>query len=148
MNADKKQNRNSKEDTGSKIFTKGNNMIPCPINNGADLKADNMLENLFDTDGYIKREDINHNHTVLGFIRDIPFIAQYLSGDHYLRLACLDKNKWIIYFNIIQSIIHERLTDEYVEPDISYIVDPDKDKYYVTCFFYYNDKWIKENIRK
>lgn len=148
MNTDKKQNRNSKKDTGSKIFTKLNGMTPCPINNGADLKADDMLENLFDNDRYVKREDINHVHTALGFIRNIPFMAQYLSGDFYLRLTCLDKNKWVIYFDIIHSIIPERLTDEYVEPDIGYIVDPDKDKYYITCFFHYNDKWTKENIGK
>lgn len=140
--------KNNNEYIYSKIFAKGGDMIPCPINNCADLKADNMLENLFDTDGYIKREDIDHTHTVLGFIKDIPFMAEYLSGDYYFKLTCLDKKKWIIYFDIIQSIIPERLTDEYVEPDIGYVYDPDKDTYYITCYFYYNDKWCKENIRK
>ena len=45
--------------------------LECPINNGADLNSDAMLENLFDDGQYVENR-VNGKYVVLGFIDGIP----------------------------------------------------------------------------
>lgn len=132
MNTDKKQNRNSKKDTGSKIFTKLNGMTPCPINNGADLKADDMLANLFDDGEYIENK-VGDEYVALGFIGGVPARCNYIFGTSFLWVVALLKKKKCGY-DSWKKILPKRLSDEQVYADLTYFSGG-----YWHVFFYYYD---------
>lgn len=116
------------------------NRVPCPINNGADLNSDAMLDNLFEFDDYVERQFGNH-FVALGFIEDVPFKVEYDLFDNRLLLSCCDYMKGKEKFNILKDEIKERLTDEQVEPDITFYSDVDGKQYFGICHFYYNEDY-------
>lgn len=56
--------------------------IECPINNGADLHADGLLESIFDFSEYIS----GPKQEALGYINGVPFMAKYQLGYNVMEL--------------------------------------------------------------
>lgn len=87
-------------------------LVSCPINNGADLNSDFMLDCLFD-DGLYTEEHFR----ALGFIRHYPFMVEYKLNDNFISLQCL------AYLNkeetdTLTEEIKYRLSDEQVFPKV------------------------------
>lgn len=119
------------------------NRVPCPINNGADLNSDAMLENLFDEGECIEHGYSGH-YISLGFIEDIPFKVEYDFRDNKLMLSCMDFMKGKEKFNILKEEIEKRLTDEEVEPDINFYTNLDGKQYFAIALFYYTEEWAEQ----
>lgn len=121
------------------------NRVPCPINNGADLNSDAMLDNLFEFDDYVERQFGNH-FVALGFIEDVPFKVEYDLFDNRLLLSCYDYVEGKRKFNILSEEIEKRLTDEQVKPDLVFYADVDGKEYFGICDFYYDDKYAEQYL--
>ena len=98
-------------------MSKTNNRIPCPINEGADLNSQFLMEALFDDMDYVERETKLHRHVAMGFIDGIPVIVTWHFGKsniliHTARPTTMDD---VVSF---RKTLPERLTDEQVEPEI------------------------------
>lgn len=48
-------------------MSKTNNRIPCPINEGADLNSQFLMEALFDDMDYVERETKLYHHVAMGW---------------------------------------------------------------------------------
>lgn len=99
-------------------MSKTNNRIPCPINEGADLNSQFLMEALFDDMDYVERETKLHHHVSMGFIDGMPVIVTWQFGKsiiliHTARPTTMDD---VVSF---RKTLPERLTDEQVEPEIS-----------------------------
>lgn len=104
--------------------------LDCPINNGADINSDVMLENLFD-DGQCLKGKIGGKQVVLGFIGGIPAKCEYELGQNYLRICALCKKKEGNY-DSWNKILPGRLADEQVFPKHSQW----HDGYFLVEFYY------------
>ena len=98
-------------------MSKTNNRIPCPINEGADLNSQFLMEELFDDMDYVERETKLHHHVAMGFIDGVPVIVTWQFGKsniliHTARPTTMDD---VVSF---RKTLPERLTDEQVEPEI------------------------------
>lgn len=58
------------------------NRVECPINNGADLHADMLLESIFDDGEYVS----GPKQEALGYIKGMPFMAKYSLGSNIIEL--------------------------------------------------------------
>lgn len=107
-------------------------LVSCPINNGADLNSDCMLDCLFD-DGQYTEE----HFCALGFIRHYPFMVEYKLNDNFISLQCL------VYINkeetdTLTEEIKDRLSDEQVFPKVGTLSD-DINKW--LFFMYYRPEY-------
>lgn len=93
--------------------------IPCPINNGADLKADNMLENLFDDAQYVENHVGDGGYIALGFIDGVPARCSYVLGCSFLWVAPVLKKSDSDYGSW-KKMLPERLSDGQVCADLTY----------------------------
>lgn len=84
--------------------------LECPINNGADLNSDAMLENLFDDGQYVENR-VNGKYVVLGFIDGIPVRCEYNLGLNCMTIHTLLSKKEFGYSSLHYTL-PERLSDE------------------------------------
>ena len=59
--------------------------LVCPINNGADLNSDTMLDSLFDDGRYVENRAAGR-YVALGFIDGVPARCQYELGCNYMYI--------------------------------------------------------------
>lgn len=103
-------------------------LVSCPINNGADLNSDCMLDCLFD-DGQYTEEHFR----ALGFIRHYPFMVEYKLNGNFISLQCL------VYINkeetdTLTEEIKDRLSDEQVFPKIDTL--PNNNSKWISFMYY------------
>lgn len=59
--------------------------LDCPINNGADLNSDALLDSLFDDGQYVENR-VNGEYVALGFINGVPARCEYELGYNYMSI--------------------------------------------------------------
>lgn len=84
--------------------------LDCPINNGADLNSDAMLDSLFDDGQYVENR-ANGKYVALGFIDGVPARCQYELGDNFMYIFPILKKRESDYGSW-ENIIPDRLGDE------------------------------------
>lgn len=84
--------------------------LECPINNGADLNSDAMLENLFDLGLYLENR-VNGKYVALGFINRVPAGCEYELRSNSMCIFPILKKKESDYSSW-ENIIPDRLGDE------------------------------------
>lgn len=113
--------------------------IPCPINNGADLHADAMLENLFDDMVYVESA-VNKTSIALGFIDGTPVKVEYWLGRNALSITAVYgmRRDWKAFGGILEN----RLADEQVEPELIafYAMYPQ----HWQVFFHYKEEYARD----
>ena len=115
--------------------------VPCPINNGADLNSDAMLEALFDDGQYIEHQE-GRSYKVLGFISGYPMMVDYALGGASMTITSED-----IAPHFIESLIMERLSDEQVEAEVKHsYTDAFYGCRYWKVMFYYTPAYVVENF--
>ena len=92
--------------------------LGCPINNGADLNSDAMLENLFDDGQYVENR-VNGKYVVLGFIDGIPVRCEYNLGLNCMTIHTLLSKKECSYSSL-NVTLPERLSDDLYFSKITY----------------------------
>lgn len=115
------------------------NATPCPINNGADLKADSMFDCLFDDGQYAESEPQTNHFEVLGFIDGAAIIADYWLKSSVLNIKTIHP----ITRGQIESyrtLLKIRLTDEQVEP----VIYANETMGEYTVFFYYKPEYEEQ----
>lgn len=115
--------------------------VSCPINNGADLNSDAMLEALFDDGQYIERQE-GKSYTALGFIDGHPMLVNYSLGR-----ASMTITSEVMAPHFIESLIRERLSDEQVEAEVKHsYTDAFYGCRYWKVMFYYTPAYVVENF--
>lgn len=97
------------------------NRMPCPINNGADMHADMLLEGLFDDGAYVKNgyEREGYWFETLGFVNKLPVFCGYQFGENRLTVRFVETSTTaVVNAADFEEILRQRLTDEQVWPDI------------------------------
>lgn len=118
-----------------------NRKVLCPINNGADLNSDAMLEALFDDGQYVERQE-GKSYTALGFIDGHPMMVGYALGGASMTITSED-----IAPHFIESLIRERLSDEQVEAEVKHsYTDAFYGCRYWKVMFYYTPAYVVENF--
>ena len=84
--------------------------LDCPINDGADLNSDAMLDSLFDDGQYVENR-ANGKYVALGFIDGVPARCQYELGDNFMYIFPILKKRESDYGSW-ENIIPDRLGDE------------------------------------
>lgn len=84
--------------------------LECPINNGADLNSDAMLDSLFD-DGQYVESCVNGKYVALGFIDGVPVRCEYKLGDVFMTIHTLLIEEECSYRSLFTTL-PERLSDE------------------------------------
>ena len=107
---------------------------PCPINNGADLNSDAMLEALFDDGQYIEHQE-GRSYKVLGFISGYPMMVDYSLG----RASMAVTSYLNPHFNL-STLIKERLNNDQTE------VEVEQNYGYATVRFYYTPAYVVKNF--
>lgn len=107
------------------------NCPECPINNGADLNAQFMLESLFDSETYVKNK-IGNSYIALGFINGIPVRCKYELGTNSLWVIAVLPKKECDYTSL-DEILPKRLSDDEVFAKVTYF----NSGYWYANFFYY-----------
>lgn len=120
---------------------KQNERIECPVNNGADLNSDAMLENLFDDGEYVEHEERGNVHIALGFIDGQAVMAQYWLNTNKIDITVINKYYLADNKESFYKTLKERLSDEQVEPELSTYVYVST----IRCRFYYKPEWVAEN---
>lgn len=86
--------------------------LDCPINNGADLNSDALLDSLFDDGQYIEN-CVNGEYVALGFIDGVPARCQYELGYNSMWIFPILKKKESNYSSW-DDTLPDRLGDETV----------------------------------
>lgn len=108
--------------------------VLCPINNGADLNSDAMLEALFDDGQYVERQE-GKSYTALGFIHGHPMQVDYALGRASMTVASYGD------LNInLSTWIKKRLNNDQTE------VEVEENYGYATVRFYYTPAYVVENF--
>lgn len=81
--------------------------LECPINNGADIVSDFLLDELFDYHEYVERK-IGHKHIVLGFIGVEPAKVEYEIDSNWLTIHSILPKEECDY-DIWKKLIPERM---------------------------------------
>jgi len=115
---------------------------PCPINNGADLISDAMLEALFDDGQYIEHQE-GRSYKVLGFICEHPMLVRYSLGQSVIDIERLDKSH-IWNHEQVEKEIDSRLRCEDIEVELHYHGDSWCQLWRV--HFYYTPAYVVENF--
>ena len=84
--------------------------LVCPINNGADLNSDTMLDSLFDDGQYVENRAAGR-YVALGFIDGVPARCQYELGCNYMYILPILKKKECDYSSW-ENTISDRLGDD------------------------------------
>ena len=84
--------------------------LDCPINNGAYLNSDALLESLFDDGQYVEYL-VNGEYVALGFIDGVPARCQYELGCNYMYILPILKKKECDYSSW-ENTISDRLGDD------------------------------------
>lgn len=113
--------------------------IPCPINNGADLNSDAMLDALFDDGQYVESEPQTNHFEVVGFIDGAAIIADYWLRSNTLSLKTIHPITRGLIVSY-RTMLHDRLSDEQVEPEI--ICNEMAGEYEV--YFYYRPEYAEQ----
>lgn len=92
-------------------------LVSCPINNGADLNSDCMLDVLFDDGEYVEYEVETNHFEVLGFIDGAAIIAEYWLRNNILKIKTIHPTTRGL-IESYRTLLKDRLTDEQVEPAI------------------------------
>lgn len=91
--------------------------LDCPINNGADLNSDAMLDSLFDDGQYVENL-ANGKYVALGFIDGVPARCQYELGDNFMFIFPILKKKESDYGSW-ENILPDRLGDDTIFAKVS-----------------------------
>lgn len=111
-------------------------LISCPINNGADLNSDCMLDILFDDGEYVEYEVEANHFEVLGFIDGTAIIAEYWLRNNILKIKTIHPTTRGL-IESYRTLLKDRLTDEQVDPVI--YANETTGEYVV--HFYYNKEY-------
>ena len=84
--------------------------LDCPINNGADLNSDVLLDSLFDDGQYVENR-VNGEYVALGFIDGVPARCEYKLGSNFMYISPILKKEESDYSSW-KNAIPERLGDE------------------------------------
>ena len=84
--------------------------LVCPINNGADLNSDAMLDSLFDDGQYVENRAAGQ-YVALGFIDGVPAVCEYELGNNYMYIFPILKKKACDYSSW-DNVISDRLGDD------------------------------------
>lgn len=84
--------------------------LDCPINNGADLNSDALLDSLFDDGQYVENR-VNGEYVALGFINRVPARCEYELGSNSMWIFPILKKKECDYSSW-ENILPDRLADE------------------------------------
>lgn len=84
--------------------------LDCPINNGADLNSDALLDSLFDDGQYVENR-VNGEYVALGFINGVPARCEYELGYNYMSIFSILKKKKSDYSSW-ENTISDRLGDD------------------------------------
>lgn len=114
------------------------NRVPCPINNGADLNSDAMLDALFDDGQYVESEPQTNHFEVVGFIDGAAIIADYWLRSNTLSLKTIHPVTDGLRKSY-ETLLQTRLSDEQVEP---VILAFDNGEYEV--YFYYRPEYAEQ----
>lgn len=106
----------------------------CPINNGADLNSDAMLDALFDDGQYVEHQE-GRSYKALGFISGYPMMVDYALG----RASMTVTSYGDLHFNL-STLIKERLNNDQTE------VEVEENYGYATVWFYYTPAYVVENF--
>lgn len=104
--------------------------LDCPINNGADLNSDALLESLFDDGQYVENR-VNGKYVAFGFIDGVPARCNYELGCNYLSIFPILKKKESDYSSW-KHTIPDRLGDDTIFAK----VDHWGSGFYCVDFFY------------
>lgn len=108
-----KTNSNEKVDvTGLTYQELYEKHLDCPINNGADLNSDALLDSLFDDGQYVENR-VNREYVALGFIDGVPARCEYELGYNSMSIFSILKKKKSDYSSW-ENTISDRLGDEAV----------------------------------
>lgn len=102
--------------------------IKAPINNGADICEDALMDNLFDYSSYVEGEKENA-HSFMGFINGVPCIVKVVFGTANMII------KPCTSFEIRKFNEHlvKNLNDETIKADIHYYMNTNQ--YFVTFIY-------------
>lgn len=84
--------------------------LDCPINNGADLNSDALLDSLFDDGQYVENL-VNGEYVALGFIDGVPARCEYELGYNSMSIFSILKKKKSDYSSW-ENTIPDRLGDD------------------------------------
>lgn len=104
--------------------------LECPINNGADLNSDAMLDSLFDDGQYVENR-VNSKYIALGFIDGVPARCEYELGSNCMWILPILSKKLSDYSSW-GNALSDRLGDE----SIFAMVDYCGSGAYLVYFFY------------
>ena len=92
--------------------------LVCPINNGADLNSDTMLDSLFDDGQYVENRAAGR-YVALGFVDGIPVRCEYNLGLNCMTIHTLLSKKEYSYSSL-NVTLPERLSDDLYFSKITY----------------------------
>ena len=115
---------------------------PCPINNGADLNSDAMLEALFDDGQYLEQQN-GRLYKALGFICEHPMLVRYSLGQSVIDIERFDQSH-IWNHEQVEKEIDSRLRCEDIEVELHYHGDSWCQSWRV--HFYYTPAYVVENF--
>ena len=104
--------------------------LDCPINNGADLNSDALLDSLFDDGQYVENRAAGR-YVALGFIDGVPARCQYELGCNYMYIFPILKKKESDYSSW-ENTIPDRLGDEAIFANVEKYIGG---LYYVDFFY-------------
>ena len=106
----------------------------CPINNGADMHADDMLNLLFDDGEYVLRQKDGYGDAV-GFIDGISACVTYWYRYSYIVIDTTENIPIDLHFSFPETL-KKRLEDDDVEVELTRCIEH---KTWVAKFYYRED---------